>query len=159
MILGADNIARLFSIFHDGKMLNARCGGKDAVIEVEIRYLAQRIGPGRTRFIVRFFDAENFSFDTWENEPAGASKMLIGLDSIFQHELEILSSESVGDGIVVACNAPGANQNFCGGELRFQAKRAQVTDEMGVSWSLEQFAQLSHDYWSEWSQKNRGCDV
>lgn len=159
MITGAENIAKLFSIFHDGSILGARRNYQEAVFDIEISYLAQRVNPKFSKFSVRLMNAENFTFKTWENDPPGTSKMLVGFESIFQHDLEVLNGEATGDRVQVVCNAPGTSQGFCGGELQFHATAVEVTDESGGTWSLERIDGLSRDYWNEWSNRNRGDDV
>lgn len=151
-IAGIDELAQLFSIFHDGVIIDAAVQGNDLLLTVRISYLAQRIQPGFTTFAVHLHEVEGLSFCTWP-KAAAPSETLRDPPSIFSPPLDILSGE-VSDGCVrVVCNQPSALTAHCGGTLTFRAESATVSDEQGRLYSTVDLAALATAYWDEWGQR------
>lgn len=154
MISGQKNIAEIFSMFHDG-VISSHLSSKDGLLLiVEIRYLAQRIHPAYTKFLVCLFDAKDIQFHTWPNNADNPAKSITAIDEIFKPRLAILQSEVRNQKIEVVCNQASADFPYCGGELEFHAESATVSDESGRFWRLEELEALSKAYWDEWSSSS-----
>ena len=70
MITGVNDLAELFSIFHDGVVTEASALDHDLQLTVKISYLAQRIQPHLTTFTVRLHQLEDLGFSTWPKDSA-----------------------------------------------------------------------------------------
>jgi hypothetical protein len=99
MIFGADDLAALFNVFHDGIITEASFVDQDLELNVRISYLAQRIAPDFTAFAVRFSGVDEVSFATWPKDSAYSPEVLREVSAIFYPRLDILSGES-SDGYV-----------------------------------------------------------
>jgi len=154
-IEGAEKIVGIFSVFHDGTIAACYRDGDALVMEVEIQYLAKRIDPCFEKFVVRLFGVENIRFTTWQRDFQSEPQVLSDIRTIFKPELDILSSGVAEGQIHVACNQASIECDYCGGELLFTATHAEVSDEAGRSYSLDQLDALCLAYWDEWEKKNK----
>lgn len=149
MIEGRENIAAVFSLFHDGA-ISAYMQGKDGLmLLVEIPFLTQRINPGFSKFLVCLFEVKNIQFETWPGAADNASQTLTSLDKIFQPRLDILQAEATDNTIDVACHLASPGFPYGGGELQIDASVATVSDEAGKFWTLDELDRLCKDYWDE----------
>ncbi len=151
MISGQKNIASVFSLLHDGVIASHLSGNDGLVLIIDIPYLARRIDPSFTKFLVCLFGINDIRFHAWPNGVDHAAKTLTSLDEIFQAKLAILHGDLCGDAIEVACNQTSLAMPHGGGELQFQADSATVSDETGKFWSIEQLDELSKGYWDDWA--------
>jgi len=154
-INGIGNISDIFSIFHDGGIVKCDREHDQLIIEVEIEYLAQRVNPEFTKFVVCLSGAENIQFSTWPSDLKSPPEVLVDESLIFEPELEILESNVKDGAIQVICNQHSHELDYCGGELSFIAKSAEVTDEAEKVYSLEELDTICKEYWDEWSNKNK----
>ncbi|QAU33260.1 hypothetical protein [Janthinobacterium sp. 17J80-10] len=138
-------------MFHDGVIASHLASKDGLLLIVEIKYLAQRINPAYTKFLLCLFDARDIQFHTWPNNADNPAKFISAIDEIFQPHLAILQGEVRNQKIEVVCNQASPNFPYCGGELEFHAESATVSDESGRFWRLEDLEELSKAYWDEWS--------
>ena len=154
-IEGTECIANLFSIFHDGSISHANMVNGNLVLEVEIRYLAQRIDPSFKKFILCLSNIRSVRFSTWPSNLEMQPSEIIDISLIFRPELKILEGNPIGGSIQVICNVSSKDCDYCGGELYFQADFAHVTDEAVRPYSFSELCSLSSDYWEEWSSRSQ----
>ncbi|MCB0063205.1 MAG: hypothetical protein KDE19_13875 [Caldilineaceae bacterium] len=148
------HICNLFSFFHDGVVAYVVHEGSDLLLEIEIQYLAERIESSYKKFLVRLSQIQDILFKTWPNDPKSDPKVLRSIEIIFKPELEILASNSQEGQIQVTCNQSSPEFDYCGGELYFQAAYAEVADEAGRYYSIDELGSLCKSYWDEWSTRN-----
>ncbi len=148
-----ERLALLFSIFHDGDIVNVELNSKQLRFEVEILYLAKRINPEFTKFFVTLENVNNLTFSTWSNIP-GRDEILDSVEAIFEPVLEILSAEVKDNFIEVACSQSSNKYAYCGGNLRFIADTATITDESGKSYSVNELDSICSEYWEAWQRGN-----
>ncbi len=154
MIAGNNDLAELFSILHDGVIVEASAVDGDLVMRVEISYLAERIHPGFTTFAVRAHQVEDLAFVTWPKDEAAAPQMLHDLTAIFVPPLDILSGEVADGRVEVDCNQSSPQTPHCGGTLTLSAASADVTDQDGKHYSIAELGALSDAYWKDWSERS-----
>jgi hypothetical protein len=154
-IEGTECIANLFSIFHDGSISHANMVNGNLKLEVEIRYLAERINPLFKKFILCLSDIRGVRFSTWPSNSEMQPSAIIDTALIFRTELKILEGDAIGGAIQVICSVSSKDCDYSGGELYFQADFAHVTDETGRPYSFSELCSLSSDYWEEWSSRNK----
>lgn len=149
MISTQEDIANIFSLFHDG-VISSHLSSKEGVLFiVEIPHLAQIINPAYTKFLVCLFGANTVQFQTWPSDADNSSTTLTALDEIFKLRLEILQGEVRGNTIEVSCNQTADAFPYGGGELQFQVEIATVSDEAGKFWPIGQLDALFKEYWDE----------
>lgn len=149
--MGAESIADIFSVFHDGGIARYSSSGNGLNLDVEIRYLAERVDSAFRHFHVCLHDVRDISFSTWPKEAEATPSVIRSLPEIFAPDLAILSGETDGEHIKIICNQSSADYSYCGGELRFSASGATVHDERGKGYSVDELHQLCKAYWDEWS--------
>lgn len=154
-IEGPENVSDVFSIFHDGGIIECHYENGSLLMEVEIQYLAERINPAFRRFMFRLFDVKNLHFSTWPSDLKSEPKVFREVATIFKTELEILEASFEEDQIKVVCNQHSPEFDYCGGELYLSATSAEVTDEAGKSYTIEELDTLCRGYWNEWANKNK----
>jgi len=72
-----------------------------------------------------------------------------------KEELEILSAEENEGDIKVSCSIAAPKSRFCGGNLSFQCGAAEVVDESGKQYTIDQLNEICKAYWHEWSQRSQ----
>ncbi len=153
MTAGGDQLAELFSIFHDGWIASIRVESPDLVLTVNIRYLTERAVPGSTSFVMRLCAVERFAFTPWATSGAAPERVLTVPDDIAAAELEILDGVPTAHDVLVICLWPGSSAS--GGELSVVAGGAAVFDESGREWTLEALRELARQYWQDWEERCR----
>ncbi len=154
-ITGNGNICTLFSIFHDGDIVNAKQQGNHWLFEISIPYLAERIDPSFTSFSLTLEQVEQLYFTTWPDDLSAAPDVIRNPEIFFSAELEILSAKTEGNLINIACNQSLPELGYCGGMLHIECASAQVTDPTGKAYSISEFEALGTAYWNNWKQKNK----
>jgi len=154
VITGLENLKNMFSIFHDGCILNYEVREGNLVLEVEIQYLAQRISNKFKCFQISLENVEDLSFSPWYDDPSD-KRAITTVEKIFTPELEILSAETEGKYLKIACNQPLPNLGYCGGDLYLKTSSALITDEANKSYSISELTTLCSEYWKEWRNKNK----
>jgi hypothetical protein len=154
-IEGLENVRDIFSILHDGSISSYALNGDDLTLEVEIRYLAERVKPEFRKFNVQLFGVGNVRFSTWPSDLKSPPVLITRVQNIFDAELEILEGTLRDDEIEVICNQHNSDRSYCGGELRFRCARAEVRDERGKDYSIEELNALCRGYWDDWSRNSQ----
>ena len=153
-ISSIENISDIFKIFHDGGIVHHERQGTDMVLQIDIRYLAERINKEYTTFCVRLFNVQDLILEPWYDDHEKTEPHIREHQEIFSPELEILSSEVIENINSISCNQSQPGHGYCGGFLKLEITEATVQDQAGEYLSLEQLRNLSSSYWKEWSQKN-----
>lgn len=149
-------IAEVFSVLHDGVIVAVReehvGSRRDLVLEVDIRYLAERIAKGHVGFVVRLEDVTELRYLPWQNqgEPAPPPvKDVIPLLLSF----DILGGKVDQDEAVVTVLRNGRIVADAGGDVVFRATAIDVTDRAGTPWSSAALADLARGYWEEFRRR------
>lgn len=154
-IEGLENVRDIFSIFHDGTISSCTVNGDELTLEIAIQYLAERVKPEFRKFKIRLFGVSSVRFSTWPSDLKSEPAVLTDIQRIFEADLEILEGNLNDDEIEVVCNQCSAELAYCGGELRFRCLGAEVMDESGRVFSIEELNELCKGYWDDWSRRNQ----
>ena len=154
-IEGSEDIRDIFSFFHDGSITHAKRVGSDLILEVEIQYLAKRINSSFEKFYIRLVNVRDIRFTTWPRDSQSPPLEIADTSLIFKPELEILEVHNEEGAIQVICLQSSPGFNYVGGELYLQADFAQVTDEAGSHYSMDELRSLCKGYWHDFSNKNQ----
>ena len=149
------DIVDLFNIFHDGGIVFANQTKKSVFLRVEIPYLTARIKKGYKYFEIVLNEARDFSFNGWLSDADKSTKLVECFDDIFKDEIEILSATDDGKSIKVTCNIGDVSSPYCGGVLLFICDSAEVKDEGGTEYSIDELDALCRGYWNDWKAKNQ----
>jgi hypothetical protein len=155
MINGIENIAAIFSIFHDGVIAGYVRGDKTLTMEIEIEYLARRIKPDYTRFFVALHGVSQISFLTWPSVVGEEPVLMKNGEQVLATRMDILEGYAKEGLIEVTCMQSNSTVGFCGGELYLACTSAIVTDQGGRQYELDQLDTIGRQYWQEWAEKNR----
>jgi hypothetical protein len=152
MIRDPADIAEVFSILHDGRITQVEAGDGVLVLNVQIRYLAQRIAAGYRGLSVTLGGVKDVSFEPWPKDVQRSLPVMTDWGAIFAPVLDILDGDVVDGGIQITCNQAAPEYPYCGGELRLSAGWVEVVDEGSTRYSLEELRSLAAAYWEEWSK-------
>ena len=103
-IKGSENIREIFSIFHDGGIVNCQIENDTLMMDVEIQYLAERINPSFRKFSITLAEVGSIRFLTWPNDLHSEPALMTDVKTIFKSDLEILEGNIKGREIQVICN-------------------------------------------------------
>lgn len=147
------DIRAIFSLLHDGT-ISAWTGDKDLLtLTVDCEYLAERIDKSFDKFYVKLFNIDILELDPWTNPVDLPTIIKTDFADIFKAELEILSADIKDDAIVVTCNQQNTDFDYCGGNLTISCKAIKVFDQNKNELTIDQFGEISKNYWHEWSKK------
>lgn len=147
----------MFSIFHDGGIWAYALNGDDLEldIDIDIQYLAERVRPDFNLFHVSLKAVRGIVLEVWAMEPEGEDEVISSLEEIFIPEPEILSAKPEGNAVCILCLRQDDGGPGRGGSLLIEAEAAEVTDEGGRCYSLEELVDLANGYWDEWAKRRR----
>jgi hypothetical protein len=154
VIAGIEELAELFSVFHDGVVEHADLEGGELLMRVRVTYLAAQVQEDFTTFVVRLSGVEDLAFSTWPKDAAATPEVLHAPDEIFKPPLDLLSGKATTGHLEIDCNQPARSAPHCGGTLTLRATSATVIDEAGKNWSLSELTALADAYWAEWKERN-----
>ena len=154
MIQGFENVRDIFSIFHDGSIVEWKQKGSDIELIVEIQYLAERVCKSYDRFSVVLHNIKEISFETWPHTKEVSPWVISDIHEIFKPELEILSAETEEGLHKIICNQHSTEFEYCGGNLKFSCVEAEVKDQGGKEYSIEELDKICNEYWEAWAKGN-----
>ncbi len=142
-----EDIRDIFSIFHDGGITTANLQGENIILKIDIQYLAEIVNPAYRWFKVFLYDFRDVEFSTWSGDLKSEPEKITDVQSIFGPELEILEASLNENKIEVVCNVHSSEYDYCGGELSFNVDSAEVQDESGKPYSIEELDSICNGYW------------
>ena len=155
MITELNNIAAIFSVFHDGRITAYSRTGDTIRLTVEIKYLARRVKEDYNSFSLCLHEVTKLSFRTWPNIVGAQPVLIENGEPFLGTKMEILSGEVKDGSIQIACNQANSSLDFCGGELYLLCTGATVSDPSGKEYSLDELGKICQEYWDEWSNKSK----
>jgi len=148
-----EDIRDVFSILHDGT-ISAWTGDKNLLtLTVECEYLAERIDRSFDKFYVELSNIDKIELDPWTNPGDFPTIIKTDLADIFKAELEVLSADIKDYEVVVTCNQHDTDFDYCGGNLTISCQAIKVFDQNKNELGIDQFKEISKNYWDEWSKK------
>lgn len=152
-ITDPQDLADMFSIFHDGTIEAWTLSDGVLSLVVDIPYLANRVHSSYEQFTIQLVNVDSLTFKTWPTAEV-KPEFLADAARIFLFPLWILEGQVDNSQIVVYCSLPKIEDpGYSGGELRFYADGANVTTQGGELISLDQLKTHAENYWEEWSQQ------
>ncbi|MDD2346531.1 MAG: hypothetical protein PHY85_10385 [Bacteroidales bacterium] len=153
-----NDIRDIFSIFHDGGIVDCKGDFNKLTLTIQCNYLAELINPDFENFYLDLTEINKLDFDPWMN-PIDLEK--IDFDShedYLKVDLEILSAEIKDDSIIVTCNQHDTDLDFCGGILMISAKNFNLYDHKMTPMTIDQLDLICRKYWDN-ARNNRNENV
>lgn len=142
----------VFNVFHDGSIISARTRGRNLVLEIDILYLAARVKPGFSKFILHLDNVSRCSLSTWESDSNRSSREITDHEAIFAGDLQILSATCKKHELQVCLEQSSTSLSYCGGGLNLQIERVRIYDEAGTEWTFSELVDLANLYWNDWEK-------
>lgn len=149
MSIVQNDIRDVFSIFHDGGIVDCKGDFHKLTLTIQCNYLAELINPDFENFYLDLIEINKLDFDPWMN-PIDLEK--IDFDSYEDYlkvNLEILSAEIKDNLVVVTCNQHNTDLDFCGGHLMISANKIKLFDHNKTEMTIDQLDSVCRLYWDE----------
>lgn len=135
----------VFSLFHDGSIVEIMEQEMNYSFKVDILFLAERVNSKFHAFRIRLGQPEEFIF-----EDSDTNTIIVDLDEINKLELEILKTEIQDDKIMVFCSAEQGNRL---GFLTIKTNEIRIYDQEYNPLKLEELEQIARTYWEEFGER------
>ncbi len=142
--MNLENQQLLFSLFHDGSILNIKKDNHNYTFKVDILYLAERIYPDFCYLNVRLVGVQEFVLEIVE-----FSKVITDIDQMNQFDIEVLQAEIEDDGIKILCSCDRGDFSY----LTIKADDIQVYDPDWNAIELAQLEQIARGYWEDFAKR------
>ena len=138
-------ISNIFSINHDGVIINIEEENEALAIQIEIEYLAELRASEHKTFVYKLLEYSNLKFIDICNE----NKTYTNIEEIKQMELTILESGIRDEKIIIGvCSHKSAY-----GELEFMTNGVMIFDQDNVKMEYTELQEIAKKYWENWSKK------
>ena len=142
-----NDIRDVFSIFHDGGIVDCKGDFTKLTLTIQCNYLAELINPNFEYFYVDLIGVIRLDFDPWMN-PVELEKIEFNShDDFLKVDLEILSAEAKDDLVIITCNQHDTDLDYCGGNLMISANDFNVLDHNKTTMTIEQLETVCRQYW------------
>ena len=148
-----EEIAEVFSIFHDGGVDGVRPSGSDVEIEIDISYLAKRVDESFSFFLVQLHECTVLRFVPWGEEDGARPSSIVATEPVESLDLEILSATVESEAVHVLCLAHAGGESIRGGVLELSVAALTVLDERRCPMTLAALGEVSDGYWADWRKK------
>ena len=142
--MNLENQQLLFSLFHDGSILNIKKDSHNYTFRVDILYLAERIHPDFSYLNVRLVDVKEFILQKIEY-----NEVVTDIDQMNQFDIEVLQAEIEDDGIKIFCSYNRGDFSY----LTIKADDIQVYDPEWNAIELAQLEQVTRGYWEDFAKR------
>lgn len=149
-----NDIRDVFSIFHDGGIVDCEGDLDKMTLTIQCNYLAELINPDFENFYVDLIGITKLHFDPWMN-PIDLDKIEFNSHEEFlKVGLEILSSDIKDDYVLITCNQYDADLDYCGGNLMISATDFGLYDHDKNVMTIEELDSICILYWDKFSKRN-----
>ncbi|BDD01373.1 hypothetical protein PEPS_36530 (plasmid) [Persicobacter psychrovividus] len=148
-----NNIRDVFSIFHDGGIVDCQGDLNKLILTIQCNYLAELINPDFENFYVDLICVNKLDFDPWMN-PIDLKKIEFkSHEEYLKVDLEILSSEIEDDYVLITCNQHDTDLDYCGGNLIISANDFRLFDHNKNVMTIEELESICRLYWDKFSKR------
>ncbi len=141
-----DEIADVFSIFHDGSIINWAELEDGLELEVSCIYLAELINKDYELFYIKLINIHEIFFEPWYIQQEKDEK-ITGYDKLFTLHLEIMSGKIMENHIGVFSYTRSYPELFSGGILKIGCDYITVFDQKKNALSYSTLDNLCRTYW------------
>lgn len=142
-----NDIRDVFSIFHDGVIVECKGDLKKLTMTIQCDYLAELLNPDFKNFYVDLMGISKLDFAPWMNPINLKNIDFKSHEEYLKADLEILSAE-IKDGFVfVTCNQHDTDLDYCGGHLMISANDFNLFDHNGTIITIGHLDSVCRKYW------------
>lgn len=142
-----NDIRDIFSIFHDGGIVDCKGDLHKLTLTIQCKYLAELINPDFEVFYIDLIGINKLDFDPWMN-PIDLEKIdFNSYEEYLKVDLEILSAEIKDDVVLITCNQHDTDLDFCGGNIIISANDFKLFDYNSKQLTIEQLDSICKKYW------------
>ena len=149
----AENIRDVFSVLHDGTIIEWAGDKNLLTLKIGCQYLAERIDSTFENFFVELFNINRLALVPWMNPIELEQEYFVELKDIFQAELDILSADIENDLVKVICNQRNVDFDYCGGTLYINCNEIRIYDQERNELTMERLDQIGREYWDEFARQ------
>ena len=147
-----NDIRDIFSIFHDGGIVDCEGDFDKLTLTIQCNYLAELINPDFENFFVDLIGINKLEFDPWTNPIHLEKRDFRSHEEYLKVDLEILSAEIKDDFVLITCNQHDTDLDFCGGNLMISANGFKLFDHNNKQMTMDQLDSISRTYWDNASK-------
>jgi len=156
MVTQKQDMADVFSIFHDGSIEEYKVEKESIFLKIYCQYLAKNINPFYEFFWVKLNQLNSISLLPWLKN-SQEELFWTNIDLIFEKELEILNAKiTLEDTIQVFCDCSNIFEenevNYVGATLEFDCYSILIFDENKQEINLDYLKKIAAKYWKEFSE-------
>ena len=112
---------------------------------MECEYLAERIDKSFDKFYIELSEIDKIELELWTEVDIPDIKT--ELADIFEAELGIISADSKGNDVVVACDQDDKNFDYDGGNLSINCSYIKIFDQLKKEITVDQLLEICKNYW------------
>lgn len=148
-----NDIRDIFSIFHDGGIVDCKGDLNKLTLTIQCNYLAELIYPDFENFYVDLIGVDKLDFDPWMNPIDLETINFNSYEDYLKVDLEILSAEIKDDFVLITCNQHDTDLDYCGGNLIISANDFNLFDQNSRQMTIEQLDSICRTYWDNAKNK------
>lgn len=141
----SQDILDLFTILHDGSIVELVKVDSQINIKIEIDYLAKMIREDHDHIFLLIDNPKNMIFIPWSDEQGSITTM----EEISHLELEILGCDTENDKYIIHCHCDEKRHEYPGGDLVLDFTEFIVKDQEGKTIGLQKLRTLANNYWQK----------
>ncbi len=143
------DIADVFSIFHDGEIAAWKGNEQLLTLTMDYPYLAEMINPDFEIFYIELYDIEKLDLLTWSNPSDSPQLILKDYKKVFQLPLEIGYADIENDSITVSCYQRDSKYDYYGGNLHLACKQIKIYDHEKNELTVDELNEFCKKYWAK----------
>jgi len=156
MITQKQDMADVFSVFHDGMIEEHKIEDDNLILKIYCQYLAKDINSSYEFFWVKLNQLKSINLLPWLKN-SQEELLWTNIDLIFKKELEILNAKITSeDTIQVFCDCSDIFEenevSYVGATLEFGCYSISIFDENKQEISLDYLKEIATKYWKEFSE-------
>lgn len=147
-----NNIRDVFSIFHDGGIIDFTGDLNKLTLKIQCNYLAELISPKFENFYIELTDIKKLDFDPWMNPIDLTKRVFDNYKDYLKANLDIISAGVKDDDVLITCYQHNTDLDYCGGNLTISANEVKVYDHDNNLITIEQLDSVCRLYWNKFGK-------
>ena len=152
MSTALNNIRDIFSIFHDGGIIDYKGDLNKMTLTIQCNYLAELIKPDFENFYVDLINITKLEFDPWINQIDLPKREFNNYEEFLKEDLEIISTEIKDSYVFISCYQHNTDLGYSGGNLMISAHDIKVYAHDREPMTIEQLNSICRLYWGKFGK-------
>ena len=145
-----DDLAKVFTIFHDGAICSYELSKSDLTLRISCQYLAEIINPDFENFYLSLHNVNLIELVTYtelKDNPATAPNLLSDVGTIFEEEIDIFNAKPFENYVEINCWQVNERLNHLGNKLRLNCAAYTLSTENRGVIPLTYLNEICTKYW------------